>query len=62
MKYAQSLESNYIYPSLQQVQGIVADEEINGELVIFCRLIYEEKDLASKADSKLIVRTEGVRR
>ena len=40
----------------------VLDEEINGELEIFCRLIYEEKDLASKSDSKLIVRTEGVRR
>ena len=40
----------------------VLDEEINGELEIFCRLIYEEKDLASKADSKLIVRAEGVRR
>ncbi|MCI6442349.1 MAG: phage baseplate assembly protein V [Spirochaetia bacterium] len=40
----------------------VLDEEINGELEIFCRLIYEEKDLASKSDSKLIVRAEGVRR
>ena len=40
----------------------VLDEEINGELEVFCRLIYEEKDLAAKVDSTLIVRTEGGRR
>ena len=40
----------------------VLDEEVDGELEFFCRLIYEEKDLASKVDSTLIVRTEGGRR
>lgn len=40
----------------------VLDEEINGELEIFCRLIYEEKDLASKVNSTLIIRAEGVHR
>lgn len=40
----------------------VLEEEIDGELEIFCRFIYEEKDLASKINTELIVRTEGGRR
>ncbi|MBP3607130.1 MAG: hypothetical protein J6J11_02260 [Treponema sp.] len=40
----------------------VLDEEFDGEMEIFCRIIYEEKDIASKLNSKLIVRTQGAKR
>ena len=40
----------------------VLDEEINGELELFCRLIYQQKDLASKVDTKFIIRTSGGQR
>ena len=36
----------------------VLDEEADGELEVFCRLIYGKKDLASRSDSRIIVRTE----
>ena len=38
--------------------GKVLDEEADGELEVFCRLIYGKKDLASRTDSRIIVRTE----
>lgn len=40
----------------------VLDEEFDGEIEIFCRIIYEEKDIASKRNTKLIVRTQGAKR
>ena len=40
----------------------VLDEEFDGEIEIVCRIIYEEKDIASKRNTKLIVRTQGAKR
>lgn len=40
----------------------VLDEEFDGEMQIFCRIIYEEKDIASKQKTTLIVRTQGAKR
>ena len=40
----------------------ILDEEIDGELEVFCRLIYKDKDIASGTDSRLTVRTERGRR
>ena len=40
----------------------VLDEEFDGEIENFCRIIYEEKDIASKRNTKLIVRTQGAKR
>ena len=40
----------------------VLDEEFDGEIEIFCRVIYEEKDIASKRNTKLIIRTQGGKR
>ena len=40
----------------------VLDEEFDGEMEIFCRIIYEEKDIASKRKTTLIVRTQGAKR
>ena len=40
----------------------VLDEELDGELEVFCRLIYKGTDKASKINSKLVVRTQGVKR
>ena len=40
----------------------VVDEEVDGELEVFCRLIYNEMDMAAKIHSNLIVRTQGGKR
>ena len=38
------------------------DEEIDGKLEIFYRIIYKGSDIASKIDSMIVVRTERGRR
>ncbi len=42
--------------------GIALKNEEDDNLEIFCRLIFEGKDLASKVDSYIFVRTTGARR
>lgn len=37
-------------------------DEVDENLEIFCRLIFEGRDLASKIDSYIFVRTTGARR
>jgi len=40
----------------------IRDEEIDGKLEIFCRIIYKDSDIATKIDSMIVVRTERGRR
>lgn len=40
----------------------ILDEEIDGKLEIFCRIIYKGSDIATKTDSMIVVRTERGRR
>ena len=40
----------------------IRDEEIDGKLEIFCRIIYKDSDIATKIDSMIMVRTERGRR
>ena len=40
----------------------IRDEEIDGKLEIFCRIIYKDSDIATKIDSIIMVRTERGRR
>ena len=40
----------------------ILDEEIDGKLEIFCRIIYKDSDIATKIDSMIVVRTERGRR
>ena len=53
---------NLLMPYVKKMYVTEIDEEFDGELEVFCRLIYKGTDKASKVNSKLVVRTQGVKR
>ena len=54
-EHEQEIEFNF---DIQRLR----DEEIDGKLEIFCRIIYKDSDIATKIDSMIMVRTERGRR